>query len=1398
MGTEGIDRLVVALGQIKAKGRLMGDELLQLTEAGIPATEILAQKLHLTADQVQNIGQQGIDANTAIQALLQGMNERFGGMAAKLANTLHGLLSTIKDDTKNICAFLIFPLFQSLEKGLAQVRNMTNSLSSAINGQGNIDENSGILAVIVKIQTGIAMAKDEFVKFTELFGSYDANGNFNLSDDTLSGLKKAGDLIEAAYGFALDVGDALINIIPIVVAIAERIGDWIKALIYVADFIADVVNSAIGDTKKGFSETKDVIGKVVDAIVGMYVLEKVIALVGALRAGFVLVKDAVIAVQTAIKEATIAQAIFNSLSGPAGWGKLAVGAVAGVAAGYAINKAFESIPQGDSNTNFDKEAENNLKKYFEKFRKDASNRLPYPTSTTSSPSPASASLASANKNAAKEFIKASQEAMRTSVQYLKDHLADQLDYFKDKMDEISTVYEQNGMSISEYYNAKSKNEQDQMQAHIDEIKAEISVVQNTAYDNDAEKQRELYKLNRELSKYTNQLSKAVASQKEIAQIQAEAQATQERIRAYETSGGQGNAASEKYTLKMASIADQLEKVGAQYGVNAKYVQDIMKYSTQEGIDPRLAMAVMIAESGGRQSARSGAGAIGLMQLMPDTASSLGVDPYDAEQNIMGGIKYLGELLRDFNGSTRSAIAAYNAGQGAVEKYGGVPPYAETQNYVQKVTGLMYDKDKMGLIPDARQYMDAYLEEKKRLISQQAAGSIQQLSAAVEQGVDAGFKAWEGQTMDNQRNGCVEAVTKIGSYYSTFLADAFKKGILNVPRLESYAKQFGIPEIPYDESKLKPGDAIVYGDHDHVLIYKGQGKTVGNSSSALDYIYGKGRGPGKVIEQGIDIGMTPTSIIQSGKYGVAKSIIDSIHNSIGNFSIDTIAKTKLGAEEKKAFSELLKRGVGIDKEFAELSMGGAEEEVIQATMKMRQRIQQAMANGDQRAADELRVILKSQILDIDTKYAKQSIDMQLKNLQETGRQMSYRISLGLYNAKEAVDKYFGYIFDGIDDITNVVGNAKRPQSIGAEIGRLESIMAKYQTMGNLKGYWAANDEVQKVYSALQSRMKEFVQRVDDRASFQSNMVDANSHMTNLQKEKAKKLISEQKAANELEIQEAELAYLKKIVAEENKRLEKEKEIMKTAKKGSQEYQNAASYAAIISNNINNIKYTWMPDLQNAIQLNKELANQADLLNKIRQAAKQSLEDGLVSYLSDGINQAKSLGDAFRGLATSILQSMQKIFAQNIVEGLMTKWFGGGQSSIQLPQPQAHATGGIIKGSGTDTSDNIPSWLSPGEFVVKAASVRKYGLRTLERINNGTFTNLRVNIPRFASGGIVGDTPNVAAGAIGNMVTAIVDGGKAPVVNTTVTNVVDSKQLENFITTTVVKNSKLYTAINRHRG
>ncbi|KRA60112.1 hypothetical protein ASD79_07675 [Caulobacter sp. Root655] len=117
-------------------------------------------------------------------------------------------------------------------------------------------------------------------------------------------------------------------------------------------------------------------------------------------------------------------------------------------------------------------------------------------------------------------------------------------------------------------------------------------------------------------------------------------------------------------------------------------QQLSAAASEFSVDPKLVEAVAWRESRFKQSARSRRGAAGVMQLMPGTARDLGVDATDMTQNIRGGALYLRQMLGQFGGDVKLALAAYNAGPAAVRKHGGVPPYAETQAYVTAILGRM--------------------------------------------------------------------------------------------------------------------------------------------------------------------------------------------------------------------------------------------------------------------------------------------------------------------------------------------------------------------------------------------------------------------------------------------------------------------------------------------------------------------------------------------------------------------------------------------------------------------------------------------------------------------------------------------------------------------------------------
>lgn len=140
-------------------------------------------------------------------------------------------------------------------------------------------------------------------------------------------------------------------------------------------------------------------------------------------------------------------------------------------------------------------------------------------------------------------------------------------------------------------------------------------------------------------------------------------------------------------ISAAPVATPISMVQSARGASVR--QHIQYAASRYGISSALVDAVAWQESRYNNNARSPVGAIGVMQLMPGTARQLGVvDPSNVHQNIMGGAAYLRAQLDRFGNNVPLALAAYNAGPGAVQKYGGIPPYRETRNYVRQIMGRM--------------------------------------------------------------------------------------------------------------------------------------------------------------------------------------------------------------------------------------------------------------------------------------------------------------------------------------------------------------------------------------------------------------------------------------------------------------------------------------------------------------------------------------------------------------------------------------------------------------------------------------------------------------------------------------------------------------------------------------
>ena len=249
-GDAGFGQLAFVFGQIRTTGKLMGNDVMQLAQLGVPVKDILAKNLGLTQEQLANIADQGIDANTAIRALIDGMNERFPEMMKKQSETFEGVLSNIKDNLGQAFGLSGLPLFEDAKNMLLEIKNITDTMLA--NAQGGKNLFAGILP-------------DDLLEKVTTFGTNVKkvlSGLAPMLEPFLWGLSKVVDVL-------LDVGSialtALRPIAPLVSAIGSVIFDVIGAIASVLDTVLEVVLTVETNVADAFDTIYDIIAYVWNA-----------------------------------------------------------------------------------------------------------------------------------------------------------------------------------------------------------------------------------------------------------------------------------------------------------------------------------------------------------------------------------------------------------------------------------------------------------------------------------------------------------------------------------------------------------------------------------------------------------------------------------------------------------------------------------------------------------------------------------------------------------------------------------------------------------------------------------------------------------------------------------------------------------------------------------------------------------------------------------------------------------------------------------------------------------------------------------------------------------------------------------------------------------------------------
>lgn len=860
--------------------------------------------------------------------------------------------------------------------------------------------------------------------------------------------------------------------------------------------------------------------------------------------------------------------------------------------------------------------------------------------------------------ALKEAIKQSQKELKARLAELRASLEDTLDRLKEILEENEMKYKQGFMTIDEYYSEKARIELEEAQAKLEEAQAERKLIETAMYSSEEDREKALAENDKKINKYTKETAKMEKGVREVSRVLRD---TTKMLGDFINTMKKGTLVNGKVVNSKQGYAtvtptSSLVEYGSNQGITKDIVDEVVKQSAQYGANAdnyaKMAIAMMIRESGGNKDAISPVGAIGLMQLMPDTAEGLGVDPYNWVENIAGGLKYIDQLAQEFGWDIDKIIAGYNAGPQAVKEYGGVPPYAETQEHVRIVSGYYNELDQL---------------------STQAVSIASETAGSIYDAIDIALNrdGYLGQTLENGRVACVEAGTKLGSYYSDAFKEAVNRGIVNTDVLDAFFDEIGVPDVSWSEElkdSLNPGDIIYldtldeFGDiaesNSHVMLYKGNGMVVGNYSS-------KNGGLGGVGEQDLDSYLKsareyswqiPSHVRRTGTYGLASGFSGgfSSGDSIGQSINTTAYLDKNALAEMEEVKDFISKTLALKSEVMEGTFGYPMQKLQQFQIEYEDEVKKITGKWvnsknpvyAQAGLERLDVLKKKHDLEV-AKLTRNSVE----------NQFEYQINQLKKNAEVTSADIFTQRTNVGESISQLVNNINKEYGLGKLVDELEKARQSLLATGR----FIEASEIQDKINSLRETIIDVIDGwIDQSQKYWDNaeaIFNATSRFTPTQREFAEREFNAYRAQKKYE------GYTQKgnaLSADYKKNLKELKELTKY----SGDYaKNQKRINELITDN------KKLEALMAENEQMKKLANLSskmpDYLDDIGKAARDALDNGLVEFLTDGITEAESLSEALRDLATGILKEIQKVSAKWMVKGLMNGLFGQFDVDKEMP-------------------------------------------------------------------------------------------------------------------------------------
>lgn len=855
----------------------------------------------------------------------------------------------------------------------------------------------------------------------------------------------------------------------------------------------------------------------------------------------------------------------------------------------------------------------------------------------------------------KQKKQAENKAYKRYIAELKSALEAHVQALKDLSEQNEIAYKEGFKSYAEYMTDKVSYSLEEAQAKVNELNAERKAIQNRSTLEPDEKETALYNNQKELAKANATLTKLTRAQEEVAEYLKQSATNMSNVSSQMNQLLAQSADMPTMNLDgSVSVASNISSLEDLYQANPQNYEEKMNWGLQRlmlaGYDMTNSAAIMAnlaMESTNELNPKADNGSHkGIAQWDNDRwnnllnfASQNQSDPYDFRTQLeflireatTQGMNFFPQIAR----SMEDAVYQF----GKIYERPGDDALNKRQNQA---------------VWTANQAVTNYKPFYKQTVATKDGGESGTYDA-IQKSLDAGYL---GAQLEHGAVACVEAVTKLGAYFSKDFAEAVREGIVNTDILENYFRDKGIEVIDgFSKSMLKAGDTIFFDSakekNAHVMLYQGNGMLVGNSSSGNNWA-------GKVVQVSLDdylaySGMTPSKIGKSSNTSVFGG------NGVSTKTSYAMATTKEGHEARQHAIDMEAKFVDSLAQLEALWMGSLDARIKQIKLKFeKQRI-----NATPEEIDVLNKLEKAEIGKVAFEATSKIIDFNMTNYLDNVKSKLAELDFSdRGNYTDITSKQADYTFK-LTQIKNMA-----IQNVANSLDRLQELYGYMERQGFIS---EAQQIKQKIEATLESLYKVFDSAIEKINANYDNMTKRFDNMswTNLQREQGHKEIEayrNQALAEQYHTEMTSLQngynQLRDEIEACNKEAERLKEIGDD--KGAQVQLDKVKGKTVELNAVmEKLKSTHALEV-----LAEEAGHLKDVMEETNDTFKQSVEDGLVDFMTDGVNAVldgtKTIEDAFADMAISILKTMQKFFAEKIVTGLMNQWFGD-TSTQELMNP-----------------------------------------------------------------------------------------------------------------------------------